>query len=105
MLPWTSQLYTVQEVLHKFYDIATDESDGENLELDWDGESFDQVTAGEEVGDGYCSGNKQFTDCDCSESSSETCREKGDDGHEHIAKLQRKVQPVHPGRAKSLTLG
>ena len=44
--------------LQKFNDIATDESDSENLELDWDGESSDEVSAGEEVGDGYCSGNK-----------------------------------------------
>ena len=34
MFEWPSQLYTAQEVLHKFYDIVTDESDGENLELD-----------------------------------------------------------------------
>ena len=27
-----------------FFDIATDESDGENLQLDWAGESFDEVS-------------------------------------------------------------
>ena len=39
-------------------------------------ESFEEVSAAEEVGDGYCSGNKQLTDCDCSESSGKTCIEK-----------------------------
>ena len=38
-------IYTVQDVLRKFYDIATDESDGENLELDGNGEGFNQLSA------------------------------------------------------------
>ena len=39
--------------MHKFYDIATDEFDGEKLDLDRDGESFDEVSVEKEVGDGY----------------------------------------------------
>ena len=57
----TCHLYIVHEVLHKFYDIATDESDRENSELDLDGEraSLDEESAARRTsvpsGDGYCS--------------------------------------------------
>ena len=53
MLPSTSQLYSLWAVLYKFYDNATEESDGENLDLDPYRKSFDEVSVGEEVGDGY----------------------------------------------------
>ena len=37
----TDHLFTAQEVLHQLQDIATDESDGEESDLDLDGENSD----------------------------------------------------------------
>ena len=75
----THHLFTVKEVLHQLQSIATDESDKEDSELDLDGEHFDEESAGEEAGDGYCSSNAQLTRSDFSDSSGEGSSENSDD--------------------------
>ena len=57
----TCHQFTSQEVLHQLHYLATDESDGEDSELDWEEGNF------EEAGD--CSGNEQLTGSDFSDSS------------------------------------
>ena len=42
MSHWTRHLFTAQEVLCQLQDIITDESDGEDSELDLDREDFDE---------------------------------------------------------------
>ena len=59
----TCHLFTSQEVLHQLHFLATDESVGEDSELDCEGGNF------EEAGDGYCSGNEQLTGGDFIDSS------------------------------------
>ena len=39
---WSRRLFTAQEVLHQLQDIATDKSEGDNSELDLDGENSDE---------------------------------------------------------------
>ena len=85
----THHLFTAQEVLHLLQDIATDDSDGEDSELDLDGENFDEESVEEETGDGYSSGNKQLTGSDFSDSSGEGSSENSDDDYEPIAKCQK----------------
>ena len=82
----THHLFTAQEVLHLLQDIATDESDGEDSELNLDGENFDEESAEEKAGDGCCSSNEQLTGNDFSDSSCEGSSENSDVDYEPIAK-------------------
>ena len=100
----THRQFTAQEVLHLLQDIATDESDGEDSDLDLDGDNFDEESAEEEAGDGCCSGNEQLTGSDFSDSSGEGSSENSDDDYESLASAGKELQPVHPGPAKTLTL-
>ena len=66
-------------------EVSTNKSDGDDSELNLDGEISDENSDGEEAGDSNCLGNQQLTGSQFSDASGDGSSEGIDDIYEPIA--------------------